>query len=59
MKLISCEHCGVVLDQDKIPFPEDSYLEEDDSTKIDYNQRSRRWEIYVPCPVCKEKIFKE
>lgn len=34
MKLISCEECGLVYDQDKITFPE---MEDDDFNIIDGN----------------------
>lgn len=62
MKLISCEHCGVVLDQDKLSFPNNIWTENDDSidtNKADYNQRTKTWVVFINCPVCKEKIFHE
>ena len=56
MKLISCVHCGAVLDADKIACPEDIYDDDfvPDMTKAVWLDRE-----YVPavwCPVCHKKI---
>lgn len=61
MKLISCNDCGVVLDQDKLHFASDIY---DDDGSVDdnlaqYNPDTRTYEASVPCPVCNESIFKD
>jgi len=58
MKLISCSGCGVVLDMDKIVFP-DVFDENGD-----YNEGCSEWdgEKYVAiihCPVCDHIIGKE
>jgi len=59
MNLISCEHCGVVLDKDQLIFPYD--LVKDDGS---INEESAVWngEEYVPkidCPVCDGDIMEE
>jgi len=58
VKLNSCDNCGVVLDEDKLPFPSDIYNEEGvDDSKGAYNQKAKCFEVYVPCPVCKAQVF--
>ena len=64
MNLTSCDNCGTVLDKDKLNFPDENYVWDEDAgtideTKAKYNQRSRDWGVYVPCPVCKADVFKE
>ena len=64
MKLISCDSCGVVLDQDKLPFAKDIYKYDGESEVIDerradYNQLTQTWAAFVPCPVCNETIFEQ
>lgn len=61
MKLISCDVCAVILDQDKIGFPTDMYDDDDaiDPEKAKYNQENKRYEPYVRCPVCESIIFQE
>ena len=61
MKLISCDNCGVMLDQDKLPFPYDI---EDEKGNIDDDKAE--WcnedEEYLPktkCPVCKGTILEK
>lgn len=59
MNLISCDDCGVVLDKDKLCFPETIY----EDGRVDerygaYNNDTGFWEAYVPCPVCKSEILK-
>ena len=61
MKLISCNHCGVVLDQDKVPFHADITDEYGgiDMAKGDYDQSRKDFYSFVPCPACVNKVFKE
>ena len=62
MKLISCDHCAVVLDHDKLSFPTDIWESDGysiDLTKADYNQHTKDWEAFCLCPVCKEKVFQQ
>ena len=61
MKIISCHHCAVMLDQDKLDFPNSMYNDDDeiDEKKADWNQEAKTFQVYLECPVCKEKIFKE
>ena len=59
MKLNSRDNCGVVLDEDKLPFSSDIYTEDGiDDTKGAYNLNAKGFEAYVRCPVCKAKVFK-
>lgn len=57
MKLINCEHCGVVLNQDIFTFEYDDLYEEDGSIKegvaIWVNDR---FVAAIDCPVCKNQI---
>lgn len=60
MNLTSCDGCGVVLDKDKLKFPEgdemyDKYGETDHTKAVWYNDRIVP---FVPCPVCGESILK-
>ncbi len=57
MNLTSCGGCGVVLDKDKLIFP-DTY--DDDGSVIDeaseWSGREGDFIAVVPCPVCKTNI---
>ena len=64
MKLISCDSCATILDQDKLNFPKDIWLFDGTSETIDeskayYNQFTQEWTAFVLCPVCKDKIFEQ
>lgn len=57
MKLISCDSCGVVLDADKLEFPEEVWDEDD----IWVNQDQFEWDgdtnkACIDCPCCGERI---
>lgn len=58
MNLISCDHCGVVLDKDKLHFP--TYIFHDDSSidpkKGTWSDSKKAWVPFVSCPVCDEVI---
>ena len=58
MKLISCDSCGVLLDADKLPFPEDITDSEGgvDETKALWDGDD--WVAKVDCPVCKASVAK-
>lgn len=52
MNLISCDTCGIVLDKNKLDFPEDIKLEDgsiDTSKAIWVNSE---YFAYLGCPVC-------
>lgn len=53
MKLISCDDCGTVFDQDKVPFPSNIHDEEGyiDERKGRYNQKTKSFEAFIECPV--------
>ena len=62
MNLVSCDHCGVVLDGVKLDFPKEVYLEDN----ISVNNEKGSWSNdlcsvvpYVHCPVCGNEILKE
>jgi len=60
MKLISCDHCAVMLDADKLYFPTDVWNHEDeciDPRKAGYNQKTKTFNAYVRCPVCENEVF--
>lgn len=61
MKLISCDRCGVVLDQDKLLFADYMYDEEGciNEAYAQYNQKTKDYEFYVSCPFCLEPVFKQ
>lgn len=60
MKLISCDNCGIILDQDKVGFADDIYNDEGiDEALAQYNQATGDFAAYINCPVCKEKVFKQ
>lgn len=58
MNLISCD-CGVVLDKDKLPFPEDVWTA--DGSEVDLTKAAwdgDRYTAFVKCPVCGEPVMK-
>ena len=58
MKLISCNNCAVMLDADKLHFP-DCIHEEGGTVDLDlglWSSDKRDWVAYVKCPVCNEPI---
>lgn len=61
MKFISCNSCGTVLDQDKLNFADDMYNDDDCIAEdvADYDGTRKGFYLYVPCPVCQEKVFKQ
>ena len=60
MNLISCDNCGVVLDKDKLKFPE---VPDDCDTDIWYNKNAvwygAGYHPIIPCPVCKNDVVDE
>lgn len=62
MDLTSCEECGVVLDKNNLPFPdEDEIWNEDYGYILDKSVWCNTQERYLPatpCPVCKNLIKK-
>jgi len=54
MNLISCDSCGVVLDKDKLYFP-DAYAEDEKKSKSAY-WNGERYVSSVPCPICGDLI---
>ena len=59
MKLISCETCGIVLDLDKVEFPE-NYWDEDgsiDTNKAIWDSRTMSHVPFIRCPVCQSEII--
>ena len=61
MNLQSCDNCGVVLDVDKIAFPDQKNWLKEDGT-IDESMATRTgisWRAFVPCPACGSKFLEE
>ena len=64
MRLISCENCGVVFDEDVLDFPVDLYKDDgnggceiDDTKAVWLNEGHYR--PFVTCRICGEQIIKE
>lgn len=57
MNLTSCGSCGVVIDTEKIAFP-DSYNADD--TPSEFSEwNGYEFVAYIECPVCSNKILEE
>lgn len=58
MRLISCDNCGIVLDDDKVKWPE---MWDDEGEFIEGSGQwdGDRFVPVMPCPVCKEEITRE
>jgi hypothetical protein len=60
MNLTSCGNCGVVLDKNKLSFPcEDDLWNEDGSVnteKAEWHDPLEAFVAAVPCPVCRELV---
>ena len=60
MNLISCANCGVVLDKNRLTFPD---IYDDDGEIIrgtaEWDSYLERFVAITPCPVCKEPIPEE
>ena len=58
MNLISCNNCGVVLDKDKLKFPDEDevefQLQEGNDKVAEWN--GDKYVALTPCPVCKEGV---
>jgi hypothetical protein len=62
MNLVSCDDCGVVLDKDKLVFPDTDQVEDDETGTYDpdaivWNPNGSSWCVWVPCPVCGGTLF--
>lgn len=57
MDLISCDNCGVILDKNKLKFPEDLWDEETEANDPNLGEwNGDGFTAILPCPVCKENI---
>lgn len=59
MNLISCDYCGVVLDKDKLVFPDiwdDETGEKKPNAGVWHNDS---FSSCVPCPVCENAIVED
>jgi hypothetical protein len=61
MKIQSCDNCGVILDIDKLYFPDSKIYEREDGTLDESKVMwcGSAWRPFVPCPVCQNKIVDE
>lgn len=62
MNIVSCNSCGVLLDADKLHFPDQKHWwREDgsiDESQAGYDPDTGRWCPTVDCPVCGSRIMK-
>jgi len=61
MNLKSCDNCGVVLDFDKLYFPND-IIKDDGCVDLEIAAWSKNWDTFVPklsCPVCQSDILEK
>ena len=61
MKIQSCDGCGVLLDIDKLYFPNSKHYEREDGS-LDESMVTWCWDAWHPfvhCPVCQNKIVEE
>lgn len=58
MNLVSCNDCGIVLNKDKLSFPEDIHHEDGtiDTKLATWNGND--FVAFVLCPVCDARILK-
>lgn len=58
MNLISCDSCGVVLDQDKLTFPTEEELFDENGTMLTDKAAWTGMGVspIIPCPVCGNPI---
>ena len=57
MNLISCNNCGIVLDKDRLDFPDELIFE---PGMLDMSKATWTGDKYVPyisCPVCNNSII--
>ncbi len=60
MHLVSCSHCGVVIDVAVLKFAEDIWTEDCsiDPALAKYDSDRGEHVAYVKCPVCTSDVFK-
>jgi len=58
MNLISCSNCGVVLDKDKLNFP-NIHDGEGVTEGAVWCDSAENFSSFIYCPVCKEHILEE
>ena len=61
MKLQSCDSCGVLLDIDKLCFPDNKHYEREDGS-LDESMVmwcGTAWRPFVHCPVCQSAIVED
>lgn len=57
MNLISCNNCGIVLDKDRLDFPEDIKLEDRSIDSSRATWTGEEYFAYIRCPVCNNSII--
>jgi len=59
MNLTSCDGCGVVLDKDKLPWPDDLWdLDEEGISQEKAEWNGDKWVAFTECPVCGTHLLK-
>lgn len=58
MNLVSCNNCGVVLDKNKLKFPDDIYKDDGcvDTGKGVWDSYHDVFVPFVKCPACSEPV---
>lgn len=59
MNLVSCDNCAVILDGNKIDWPQDLWLDCGAVNEECATLRGDDWVPYVTCPVCEAEITEE
>lgn len=57
MNIISCDHCGVLLDKSKLSFTKEEHF--DNSSNMRWSNEKMDWVPYAICLVCREEILDE
>lgn len=60
MNIASCDSCGVLLDKDKLKFPEEIHKEDGDvdRSKGAWSREKEGFVPFVNCPVCGAEVLK-
>lgn len=59
MNLISCDNCAVIIDKNKLSFPDIYSKEDGELIEGTYTWDRDKFVPITPCPVCKNPILGE
>ena len=57
MNLTSCNGCGVVLDKDKLSWPDDLWGDDGSIDQESAEWNGDTWVAFTECPVCRAHIL--